>query len=158
MNDESDPFYPVNQEYVRRFPPTQVSSSDSIPVTGILHFTISVRDHVSAARFYTDLLGCRHIRSNNKYAFMECHGQYFVLAKNPDHVPLNKPDDESFHNAFLVEPEDFDRAIDIIKAKNIHLVAYADKGHRSFPGRHAYVHDADGNAIEICTLYKDGES
>jgi catechol-2,3-dioxygenase len=157
MTGHSPSDFPPSQEYVRRYPPTPVSPTDSIPTTGILHFTISVRDHVSAATFYSELLGCRHLRSNSQYAFMECHGTYFVLAKMPNHVNPNDPDDEAHHHAFLVKKEDFDRAIDIIRARNIRLVKYNDKGHRSFPGRHAYIHDADGNGIEICALYEEGE-
>jgi catechol 2,3-dioxygenase-like lactoylglutathione lyase family enzyme len=56
-----------------------------------------------------------------------------------------------------VEADEFDRAMEILRARGIPLVKYSDRGHRSFPGRHAYFHDADGNAIEICTLYADGE-
>ncbi|MFZ1094599.1 MAG: hypothetical protein WAN75_36205 [Xanthobacteraceae bacterium] len=31
---------------------------------------------------------------------------------------------------------------------------YSDEGHTTFPGRHAYFHDPDGNCIEIIDLYK----
>jgi hypothetical protein len=30
----------------------------------------------------------------------------------------------------------------------------ADEGHTTFPGRHTYFHDSDGNCIEIIGLYK----
>ncbi len=146
-----------NQEYQRKSPPPSVSSTDSIRTTGILHFTIGVRDHVSAADFYRDVLGCKHLRSNSRYSFMECHGSYFVLAKMPDHVNPNKPDEEAHHHAFLVTEEEFDRAMEILFARGIRIVKYSDDGHRSFPGRHAYFHDADGNALEICYLYENGE-
>jgi catechol 2,3-dioxygenase-like lactoylglutathione lyase family enzyme len=147
----------VNQEYKRKDPPPVVKASDSIKTTGILHFTIGVRDHVAAAKFYGEVLGCKHLRSNSRYSFMDCHGDYFVLTKMDDHVNPNKPGDESHHHAFLVEADEFDRAMEILRARGIPLVKYSDRGHRSFPGRHAYFHDADGNAIEICTLYAEGE-
>jgi catechol-2,3-dioxygenase len=59
-----------------------VSASDTIITIGILHFTIGVRDHIAAAKFYSEVLGCRHLRSNERYSFMECGGSYFVLAKS----------------------------------------------------------------------------
>jgi catechol 2,3-dioxygenase-like lactoylglutathione lyase family enzyme len=142
------------QEYKRKVPPPPASATDSIKTTGILHFTIGVRDHVSAAKFYADVLGCRHLRSSRKFSFMECHGSYFVLARMPNHVNPNGPDEESHHHAFLVDADEFDRAMEILRAREIRLVKYSDEGHRTFPGRHAYFHDADGNAIEICTLYE----
>jgi catechol 2,3-dioxygenase-like lactoylglutathione lyase family enzyme len=152
-----EPVIARNQEYIRKDPPPVVSITDSIRTTGILHFTIGVRDHISAARFYADVLGCKHLRSNQRYSFMECHGCYFVLAKMVDHVNPNKPDEEAHHHAFLVEKDEFDRAMEILRARGIPLVKYSDEGHHSFPGRHAYFHDADGNAIEICYLYPEGE-
>ena len=60
----------------------QTSQHNSIRTTGILHFTIGVRDHMAAAAFYSKLLGCRHLRSNERYSFMQCGPHYFVLAKN----------------------------------------------------------------------------
>ena len=55
----------------------EVSSSDTIRTTGILHFTIGVRDHIAAAKFYSDVLGCKITRSNERYSFMECGGFFF---------------------------------------------------------------------------------
>jgi catechol 2,3-dioxygenase-like lactoylglutathione lyase family enzyme len=130
-----------------------VSAGDSIRPKGILHFTIGVRDHRAAATYYSDLLNCRHLRSNHRYAFMECGGTYFVLATMPNHVNPNGPADDGHHHAFIVEPDEFDRALKVLEARGIRLVRYSDEGHKSFPGRHAYFHDPDGNCIELIDLY-----
>jgi len=133
----------------------KVSPSDTIKTTGILHFTIGVRDHIAAAKFYSEVLGCKCIRSNEeRYSFMQCGESYFVLAKSTHHVNPNDPGEDSHHHAFMVEPEEFDRALAIMKARGIELVKYSEEGHRTFPGRHAYFHDADGNCIEIIDLFK----
>jgi len=134
---------------------SQVSASDTIRTIGILHFTIGVRDHIAAARFYHELLGCMILRTNERYAFMECGGCYFVLAKIPHHVNPNKPGEDAHHHAFIVDRDEFDRAIEILKARGIEIIKYSDSGHRSFPGRHAYFHDADGNCIEIIYRYDE---
>jgi catechol 2,3-dioxygenase-like lactoylglutathione lyase family enzyme len=131
-----------------------VSAADTIRTTGILHFTIGVRDHVAAAKFYSEVLGCRHMRSNERYSFMECGGSYFVLAKSAHHVNPNDPGEDAHHHAFMVEAQEFDRAMAIMQARGVALVKYSDEGHHTFPGRHAYFHDADGNCIEIIDLYK----
>jgi catechol 2,3-dioxygenase-like lactoylglutathione lyase family enzyme len=134
--------------------PAAASASDTIKTTGILHFTIGVRDHLAAARFYSEVLGCTHMRSTERYSFMQCGASYFVLAKSTHHVNPNKPGEDTHHHAFMVEHEEFDRALAIMKARGIELVNYSDQGHITFPGRHAYFHDADGNCIEIIDLYK----
>lgn len=135
------------------FASQDVRPTDSIRTTGILHFTIGVRDHIAAAKFYSDLLGIRIIRTSERYAFMDCHGDYFVLAKTGHHVNPNPPGEDAHHHAFMVEEEEFDRAMAILKARGIEIIKYEDEGHRTFPGRHAYFHDADGNCIEIIYLY-----
>src|SRR5262245_15094540 len=91
-----------------------VTAADRISPKGILHFTIGVRDHIAAAKFYADLLSCTHIRSNRRYSFMECGGTYFVLARMPNHVNPNGPDDDGHHHAFIVDAAEFDRALDIL--------------------------------------------
>jgi catechol 2,3-dioxygenase-like lactoylglutathione lyase family enzyme len=133
---------------------SEVSTSDTIRTTGILHFTIGVRDHIAASKFYSEVLGCRIMRTGPRYAFMECGASYFVLAKMPNHVNPNLPGDDGHHHAFMVEPEEFDRALAIMKARGIEMIKYSDQGHITFPGRHAYFHDADGNCIEIIDLQK----
>src|SRR5215813_6184949 len=92
-------------------PLPEVSASETIKTTGILHFTIGVRDHIAAAKFYSEVLGCKHMRSSERYSFMQCGNSYFVLAKIPHHVNPNQPGEDAHHHAFTVEPDEFDRAL-----------------------------------------------
>jgi catechol 2,3-dioxygenase-like lactoylglutathione lyase family enzyme len=85
---------------------------------------------------------------------MECGGAYFVLAKIPHHVNPNNPGEDAHHHAFIVDGKDFDRSMAIMEARGVPLVKYSDEGHHTFPGRHAYYHDADGNCIELIDLWK----
>jgi catechol 2,3-dioxygenase-like lactoylglutathione lyase family enzyme len=77
-----------------------------------------------------------------------------VLAKISHHVNPNNPGEDAHHHAFMVAPQEFDRALAIMKARGVELIKYSDEGHTTFPGRHAYFHDPDGNGIEIVDLYK----
>src|SRR5262249_39469309 len=131
-----------------------VAAEETIRTKGVLHFTIGGGDHIAAAEFYSHGLGCRHMRSTDRYSFMECGGSYFVVAKSTHHVNPNNPGEETHHHAFIVDREEFDRALAIMKARGIELVSYSDQGHITFPGRHAYFHDADGNCIEIIDYVK----
>ena len=130
-----------------------VTPKDQIRTKGILHFTIGVRDHIAAAKFYADVLSCNHIRSSDRYSFMECGGSFFVLAKIPHHVNPNNPGEDAHHHAFMVDEDEFDRAMAVLKARNIETFKYTSEGHHTFPGRHAYFHDSDGNCLEIVYLY-----
>ena len=120
-----------------------------VQAKGILHFTISCRDRHRSAELYRDLLGCEILRISDKFAFMQCGAQHFVLWESSEHVPPQPPDGTKFHHAFIVEPADFDRARAEIAARGFAILKYEDSGHRSFPGRHLYFQDYDGNGIEI---------
>ena len=49
-----------------------------IKTTGILHFTIGVRDHMAAAKFYSELLGCRHLCRT--IAIRSCNAGSIILS------------------------------------------------------------------------------
>jgi catechol 2,3-dioxygenase-like lactoylglutathione lyase family enzyme len=133
-----------------------MAGTQTIRTIGILHFTIPVRDHRKAADYYRDLLGCEVVRISDIFAFMRCGGTYFVLATMPEaHVNANPPRGTKNHHAFMVAPEEFDRAREIIEGRGIEIVRYEDTGHVVFPGRHLYFHDPDDNCLEVIDLRVD---
>lgn len=117
--------------------------------SGILHFTIGVTDLERSRAFYQNVLGCHFWRQNATTVFMTCGKDYFVLSKSPRFTPPNDGDDTLFHHAFIVRPDEFESAVAHLETLGIEILRYEDEGHRSFPGRHAYIHDPDGNGIEL---------
>jgi catechol 2,3-dioxygenase-like lactoylglutathione lyase family enzyme len=67
----------------------------------------------------------------------------------PNHVNPNPPGGTWFHHAFVVDADEFDHAMEVIKERDIEVLKYEEVGHKSFPGRHVYFHDPDGNGVEI---------
>ena len=127
----------------------KTATKPAIRTNGILHFTISVRDHHKAAEFYSELLGCEIERVTNHFAFMKTGNSYFVLAKMEEHVNPNPPKGTRFHHAFIVAPEEFDHAHSILCTRGVELLTPGNQNPQTFPGRHLYFQDADGNGIEI---------
>ncbi len=123
----------------------------------ILHFTIGVTDLDRATDFYRNILGCTLVRQNRRHtmSFMEAGGDFFVLTSTGRHVSPNGPGDTEFHHAFVVAPEAYDEAVAFLEGEGIELLwpkAKAegpDTQHNTFPGRHIYFHDPDGNGLEI---------
>jgi catechol 2,3-dioxygenase-like lactoylglutathione lyase family enzyme len=125
--------------------------------TGILHFAIGVGDLEVGRRFYEDVLGCTYLRQNDTTVFMQVGDQYFVLTNTKHHTNPNPPGEYEFHHAFIVAGEDFDGALKSVEAQGCPILVYEEEGHRTFTGRHAYVHDPFGNAIEIIDFHGIGD-
>ncbi len=131
----------------------------------ILHFTIGVTDLDRATAFYQDILGCSLLRQNRRHtmSFMEAGGDMFVLTVTGRHVAPNGPKDTAFHHAFVVAPEAYDKAVAHLEANGIEKLAPQAKAegpdtqHNTFPGRHVYFQDPDGNGLEItdCSAVAD---
>ena len=134
------------------------AESRRVEPTGILHFTIGVTDLEKSRAFYEDVLGCSYWRQNRDTVFMRAGDDYFVLSRTGYHERPNRPGDTLIHHAFMVKGEDFDAAMAHLEANGVEVLLYEDQhsGHFSFPGRHAYFHDPDGNAIEIIDLHGVG--
>jgi catechol 2,3-dioxygenase-like lactoylglutathione lyase family enzyme len=128
-----------------------------IRTKGILHFAIGVSDLEEARRFYEDVLGCTYLRQNDTTVFMQAGEQYFVLTNTAHHVKPNPPGEYEFHHAFIVEGDDFDDALKLVEKEGYPILIYEDEGHRTFTGRHAYIHDPFGNAIEIVDFQGIGD-
>jgi catechol 2,3-dioxygenase-like lactoylglutathione lyase family enzyme len=123
----------------------------------VLHFTIGVTGLDRATDFYRDILGCKLLRQNRRHtmSFMEAGGDYFVLTATGPHTPPNGPKGTEFHHAFVVAPEAYDAAVAHLEANGVELLWPQAKSegpktqHNTFPGRHVYFHDPDGNGLEI---------
>jgi catechol 2,3-dioxygenase-like lactoylglutathione lyase family enzyme len=131
-----------------------------IKTRGLLHITIGVTDLDRATAFYRDVLGCELIRQNRSktMSFMRTGDDLFVLTKTGVHQRPNPPgpldiDNTLFHHAFLVTPDEFDRAMAEFKSRGVEHFDCTPHGHTTFPGRrHVYIMDPDGNAVELATM------
>ncbi|MBT3792795.1 MAG: hypothetical protein HN658_07920 [Rhodospirillales bacterium] len=138
-----------------------MTDTQGIQPKSILHITIGVKNLDPATDFYRDVLGCELLRQNSKHtmSFMQAGSSYFVLAQTGRHVPPNGPGDTIFHHAFIVDADAYDAAVTCLESHGVELMEAKgkrdnpDAQHNSFPGRHVYFHDPDGNGLEItdCT-------
>jgi catechol 2,3-dioxygenase-like lactoylglutathione lyase family enzyme len=133
-------------------------TNDKAPApSGILHFAIGVSDLAQGREFYEDVLGCTYLRQNDTTVFMQAGPDYFVLTNTKHHTPPNPPGEYEFHHAFIVEGDIFDNTLKHVENCGYPIIVYEDEGHRTFTGRHAYIHDPFGNSIEIIDFHGIGD-
>ena len=142
---------------------TTVKKLDNVPEqtvkpSGTLHFTVSVADVDEAVEFYTSVVGATFWRRATYSAFMSVGDDFFVLSDIGYHRRPNDPGHCLIHNAFIIQGESFDQAVNFVESKGIEFVRYETAGYSSFAGRHAYFQDPWGNGIELIDLQDIGKN
>lgn len=124
----------------------------------LVHFTIPVKDLERSEKFYTEILGLKTVRKNPHMVFMAAGNDYFVLTYSENPVDPNPGEGYEIHHAFEVSEEDYDRALNFLRSKNIKVFKEEDRKTGTFPGRSAYFHDPDRNVLEIIDLFKGAKA
>ena len=125
-----------------------------IKTSGVLHFTIPVKDLDRSEKFYTEILGLTKVRRNSHMVFMRDGSDYFVLTHSENPIEPNKADKHDIHSAFKVTAEAYEQAKTFLASKGIKVFKEEDRHHGTFRGKSAYFHDPDRNVIEIMDLVR----
>ena len=123
-----------------------------IKTSGVLHFTIPVKDLDRSEKFYTEVMGLTKVRRNSHMVFMRDGSDYFVLTHSENPIEPNKAGKHDIHSAFKVTAEAYAEAKVFLASRGIGIFKEEDRRHGTFRGRSAYFNDPDGNVIEIMAL------
>jgi len=118
---------------------------------GVVHFSIPVSDLEASKTFYTDLLGLTFLRHSPAYGmmFLSAGKDYVVLCQSDTPLRPNAAGSRRVHHAFAAEPDAYEAAKSFRQENGIEII---DEEHRTtgtINGRQFYVHDPDGNVIEL---------
>ena len=123
-----------------------------IPIQGIDHVAINVRDIDKAVEFYTRVIGLKVTqREPSKPGieyFLDCGNSLIgiIQAENfADHHPFAHRGLGANHFSFRIHAKDFDPMIKHLEANNV-TIEYAKKRDKSWS---LYFYDLDGNKLEI---------
>ena len=118
---------------------------------GVVHFSIPVSNLEASKRFYTELLGLTFLRESPAYQliFLQAGKDYVVLAKSDTPITPNAEGSRRVHHAFAVEPAAYESAKAYLQEHGIEIVDEEIRSSGTFPGRQFYIHDPDGNVIEL---------
>jgi catechol 2,3-dioxygenase-like lactoylglutathione lyase family enzyme len=94
-----------------------------VAIKGVAHFSIPVSDVARSTRFYTEVVGCRHLSTtpNGQMVFLDAAGLCLILVKrNP---PINTvPDNHGgVHHAFAVAHDEYAAALEHLRAHGVEI-------------------------------------
>ncbi|HEV2302702.1 MAG TPA: VOC family protein [Stellaceae bacterium] len=125
-----------------------------MPLKSVAHFSIPVSDVAASTRFYTEIVGCRHLATvaAGKLAFLDAAGTCLILvARDP---PIN-PRAESHggvHHSFAVAHADYPTALAHLRARGVEIFFEEDRQGGVVNGPRAYFRDPDGTVLEFIDL------
>ena len=121
---------------------------------GIAHFSIPVTDIEKSKKFYTEIVGCRHLFTNppKTMSFVDAGGMCLILCKTDGPVNPNLHDHNGVHHSFLVDSGKYRDNIEFLQNNGVEVFFEEDRQGGVVNGPRAYFHDPDGNVLEIIDL------
>jgi glyoxylase I family protein len=125
-----------------------------VAIRAVAHFSIPVSDVARSTRFYTEVVGCRHLSTvpSGQMAFLDAAGTCLILVKrNP---PINPVlgDHGGVHHSFAIAHEEYKAALDHLRAHGVEITFEEDRQGGVLNGPRAYFYDPDGTVLEFIDL------
>jgi catechol 2,3-dioxygenase-like lactoylglutathione lyase family enzyme len=117
----------------------------------VVHFSIAVSDLDVSRRFYTEVLGLKHVQTslNLGLVFLMAGSDYVLLAKSDTPIERSAKDARRAHHAFKVDADKYEEAKALLAAKGVEVFEEEDRKTGVFVGRQFYIRDPDGTVIEF---------
>jgi catechol 2,3-dioxygenase-like lactoylglutathione lyase family enzyme len=117
----------------------------------VVHFSIAVSDLDVSRRFYTEVLGLKHVQTslNLGLVFLMAGSDYVLLAKSDTRIERSAKDARRAHHAFKVDADKYEEAKALLAAKGVEVFEEEDRKTGVFVGRQFYIRDPDGTVIEF---------
>lgn len=125
-----------------------------VAIKGLAHFSIPVSDLEKSTRFYTDIVGLRHLVTtpDKTMAFLDAGGDCVILVKAEPPINRKLDDHNGVHHSFMVASQDYKPALDHLRAKGVEVLFEEDRQGGIVNGPRAYFRDPDGTVLEYIDL------
>lgn len=125
-----------------------------VALKGVAHFSIPVGDIAESTRFYTQVVGCRHLFTvpRGDMAFLDAGGICVILVAREPPINLRREDHGGVHHAFVVAHEEYQAALDHLRAHGVAITFEEDRQGGVLDGPRAYFRDPDGTVLEFIDL------
>lgn len=123
-------------------------------IKGMAHFSIAVSDIEKSEKFYTDIVGCRHLFTTppGNMSFLDAGGVCIILCKRAPPINARLDDHNGVHHSFMLASEDYRPALENLKANGVEVFFEEDRQGGVVNGPRAYFRDPDGTVLEYIDL------
>jgi len=114
---------------------------------GLCHIAIDVSDLEKSEKFYTGIFDMTTVSRNDRIVHLRTTGarDSLFLFQADGQVKLKSCGLSRFHFGFMIDDDNFNRAMIYIKKNNIRI----HQNHERPPGRYVYIEDPDGYVIQL---------
>ena len=125
-----------------------------VAIKSMVHFSIPVSDVERSARFYIDIVGCRHLATvaRGTMAFLDAAGTCLILVKRDPPINPVAENHGGVHHSFIVAHDDYRAALDHLRAHSVEVTFEEDRQGGVVNGPRAYFRDPDGTVLEFIDL------
>ena len=125
-----------------------------VALRSVVHFSIPVSDVARSTRFYTEIVGCRHLATvaGGTMAFLDAAGTCLILVERESPINRSAEDHGGVHHSFAVAHEEYAAALDHLRAHGVEITFEEDRQGGVINGPRAYFHDPDGTVLEFIDL------
>ena len=125
-----------------------------VAIKSVAHFSIPVSDIDASTRFYTEIVGCRHLATvpRGDMVFLDAAGTCLILVKREPPINPTAQSHGGVHHAFAVAHEDYRSALDHLRANGVEITFEEDRQGGVLNGPRAYFCDPDGTVLEFLDL------
>ena len=125
-----------------------------VELTGVAHFSIPVSDAAASTRFYTEVVGLRHLQTvgGGRMVFLDAAGTCVILVEREPPINRTREHHGGVHHAFSVPHDQYRAAFDHLREKGVAITFEEDRQGGVLNGPRAYFEDPDGTVLEFIDL------
>jgi len=125
-----------------------------VALTSVVHFSIPVSDVAASTRFYTEIVGLKHLATvaQGAMAFLDAAGICVILVKRDP--PINPRDENhgGVHHSFGIAKGEYPSALAHLREHGVEITFEEDRQGGVINGPRAYFCDPDGTVLEFIDL------
>lgn len=125
-----------------------------VALDSLVHFSIPVSDVAASTRFYTEIVGLKHLQTvaHGTMAFLDAAGVCVILVKRDPPINWVEEDHGGVHHSFGIAKGYYLAALEHLRTNGVEITFEEDRQGGVINGTRAYFRDPDGTVLEFIDL------